>query len=160
MVFSGMAVILFPGLSDYSQMQSSFFSEGLSYRYVDAAHGFSAIYLKNLAVTFLYGAFWSAPAVFLTSFIRNKYLVLCVPFFFKYAIGAVCLKIQSEAVSSGQMSSEKILHLIGVIYPDSLILVGQSMVDAKEILSFFGLTLLAFLILYLLLQMRRLDAGE
>ena len=99
------------------------------------------------------------PAVLLTAVVRNKYIVLCVPFFLKYAFGQLCQKMQAQAVSDIQHTDMKLLEFTGVIHPDSLAHLSQS-ANKVAVIAYSGVLLIAAFALYMLLQTRRLDSGE
>lgn len=69
---------------------------------------------------FLYGAVCAAPAIMFTGFIRNKYLVLCIPFFIKYAVSQTCIKLQSQAVSDYNNVDTEMLKISSIFNPDAL----------------------------------------
>ncbi len=73
---------LFPDISEYEQGLIDSYHETLSYQYPDITQNlYATIISKQLIYMFFYGMVSVAPAIMLTSIIRNKYLVLCIPFF-------------------------------------------------------------------------------
>lgn len=159
LIFIGLVLLLFPHLSEYRPQQTEMFYENLRYVYPEISRGVLLPVVKTLGSVFIYGAFWAMPAVLLTAVVRNKYIVLCVPFFLKYALGQLCQKLQAQAVSDIQHTDMKLLEFTGVIHPDSLAHLSQ-LGDKKSVLIYSGLLVIAAFVLYMLLQTRRLDSGE
>ena len=159
LIFIGLVLLLFPHLSEYSSQQTEMFYENLRYVFPEISNGILLPAVKTLCSVFVYGAFWAMPAMLLTAVVRNKYIVMCVPFFLKYALGQLCQKLQAQAVSDIQHTDMKLLELTGVIHPDSLAHLPQS-AQKCSVLVFSGVLVISAFALYLFLQMRRLDSGE
>ena len=159
LIFIALVLLLFPHLSEYRPQQTEMFYENLRYVYPEISRGMLLPVVKTLGSVFVYGAFWAMPAVLLTAIVRNKYIVLCVPFFLKYALGQLCQKLQAQAVSDIQHTDMKLLEFTGVIHPDSLAHLSQ-LGDKKSVLIYSGLLVIAAFALYMFLQTRRLDSGE
>ena len=102
---------------------------------------------------FLYGFISTAPAVMLTSFVRNKYLVMCIPFFFKYAITQTCIKLSSDTEQSVNM--QKITNIIA---PDSVVNAFYYPEKYAILIYNLFLVILAFT-LYTVIYNRRFDSG-
>ena len=69
-IFSGTVTLLFPNVSEMTDYFPSAVLE-----------------------MWLYGTFWSIPSMLCTSILRNKYLVMCIPFFVKYGLTQIYQKI-------------------------------------------------------------------
>ncbi|MGN0670890.1 MAG: hypothetical protein ACI4JZ_10110, partial [Oscillospiraceae bacterium] len=65
-IFAAAAFALFPSVSE---MKSAEMLQDVNFNLFELTLG-----------VWLFGAFWSIPAMFLTSVLRNKYLILCIPF--------------------------------------------------------------------------------
>lgn len=109
---------------------------------------------------FLYGAVCAAPAIMFTGFIRNKYLVLCIPFFIKYAVSQTCIKLQSQAVSDYNNVDTEMLKISSIFNPDALSYLSDFGNDKKLVLIYNGVLLFSAAVIYLITQSRRLDSGE
>lgn len=146
---------LFPDISEYEQ--------GLidSYQYPDITQNlYATIISKQLIYMFFYGMVSVAPAIMLTSIIRNKYLVLCIPFFLKYVLNQSCVKIQSQALSNYETVDMSLLKFVSVINPDALSYLSEYGSDKKLVLIYSGFIILFSFVFYLTMCIRRNDCGE
>lgn len=159
-VFSVLAFILFPSLSDYNIYLKDSYLEMTSYSFPEIQSGLALPIFKTLGSVFLYGAVSAVPAIMLTAVIRNKYLVMCIPFFLKYAIGQTCLKLQSRAVADYEHIDAQLLRLSGIIDPDSLIYLPKMGSNKKAVLIYNGVIVIIALAIYLIIQSGRTDSGE
>ena len=137
-VFGGMVYILFPGSSEYA---------GLFEQTVGAAD-----LLKLLLGVFFYGMFWSSPAMFGTSVIRNKYIVMCIPFFIKYAAAQTITLMSQNLYKDPENINEELRTFLYIIRPEALMYVPEHTANRAGILIFYGAMAAVMLIGYLLLQ--------
>lgn len=152
---------LFPNISEYEASLITMYEESLSFQYPDIVqNGYVIIILKKLGDMFLYGAVCAAPIIMLTSIIRNKYLVMCIPFFLKYAINQTCIKLQSQAFENIENTDTKLLKISSIINPDALSYLSDYGEDQKLILIYSGVIIIAAAAFYLIIYARRLDSGE
>ncbi len=151
---------LFPNTSEYSEdfqriineYIKSYYSDNINLNYIDI------LTLKCFEV-FIYGTLAAVPAILLTSITRNKYLILCIPFFLKYAVSQTCMKLYAKANSDFESTNERLLKVIDILSPDSLLQVFESQ-DKTYILFYnFILVIIAYAI-YMLVYNRRFDCGE
>lgn len=161
--FAVFAVIInftFPNIDQYSPELQEHLKESLFYSFPKLAkHGYGALICVKFLEIFIYGAVAAAPAVMLTSFIRNKYLVMCIPFFFKYAVTQTCFKLISEAWSDLENPNVKLSKFAYIIAPDSV--VSLFSYNEKNYILIYNLLLVtAAFIFYIIIQKRRLDCGE
>lgn len=154
-LFSLIAYLLFPSLNDYSLNEREFFLSMMSDSFPELKDGIVLPLLRLFGSMFLYGTLWAVPAITLTSLIRNKYLVLCIPFFLKYAVGQTCFKIQSQSFSDVQL-----MRLIRIVYPNGLAYLPQSGEIKIDILIYNGILVILAFSAYLIIQARRTDSGE
>lgn len=159
-IFSLIAVIVFPSISDYNIYQQNIYFEMMSYSFPELKNGLALPILKILSSIFIYGAVSAVPAITLTAVIRNKYLVMCIPFFLKYAIGQTSVKIQSQAVADYEHIDNRMLRWSGVMNPDSLAYLPQIGEQKKSVLIYNGVMVMAAFAIYLIIQSRRTDSGE
>lgn len=159
-MFSMLAFLLFPGLDDYSPAQREMFLETLSYAFPEIAEGIALPLLKTIGAVFLYGMTAAVPAITLTAIIRNKYLVLCIPFFLKYAVVQSCIKMQSQAISDWEHPDEALMRFVGIVNPDNLVFLSQTGDNKTAVLLYNGGLVLLGLIVYIFIQTRRTDSGE
>ena len=141
---------LFPNINEYSAELKKTYEEFLVYSYPDITqNGYGFIILQKLGEMFLYGAV-----------IRNKYRVLCIPFFIKYAVSQTCIKLQSQAVSDYNNVDTEMLKISSIFNPDALSYLSDFGNDKKLVLIYNGVLLFSAAVIYLITQSRRLDSGE
>lgn len=144
-IFSGAAAVLFPSVSQMT--------------------GYSAELIKNVTddypnmvlEMFLFGAFQSVPAMFLTSVLRNKYLIMCIPFFAKYALAQSVQKMSQNAVADFENIDEAMLKLANTINPDGLLWITSLPSLGAALL--FGITAAVFFGAFLIITRKRGDCG-
>lgn len=107
---------------------------------------------------FLFGAFWSVPAMFLTSILNNKYLIMCIPFFVKYGLSQLCDKLLSDISSNFEAPDLKLAEFLTITNPQAL-LFSLNNPDYWKTVLFYGVVFAAFLTAYLLINRRRGDRG-
>lgn len=152
---------LFPNINEYGAELKRTYDEMLFYIYpnvTQSGYGFSII--KKMGEMFLYGAVCAAPAIMFTSFIRNKYLVLCIPFFIKYSIDQTCIRLQSQASADYTKVDMKMLKISSIADPDALSYLSEFGSDKALVLNLNGALLFTAAAIYLMIQSRRLDSGE
>lgn len=147
--------ICFPGVQEYSaDLREMLISDILVRHPIYAEKGMLGVVVEKMSYVFLYGTLYTVPATLLTSVIRNKYIVLCTPFFLKYSLSTLAIKLSEKIVSTGQMQIYSMCH------PDALLsLYGEWEIKRYAIYYAVGLILISALI-YLMLSRRRVDSGE
>lgn len=163
-IFSALAYAFFPNISEFSPSDKEMFLEMTEFIYPEIRKGIVVPVLSILMHIFMYGALCAVPAIALTAVIRNKYLVLCIPFFIKYAVGQTMIKIMNEASSDYENINQKLIDLSVYLHPDALTYAYQyrsldNGYDIKIYLYSATLFVLAFGF-YLFAQSRRYDSGE
>lgn len=161
-IYSALVFQLFPDIGEYSSELKEMYRESMS-SYMNFSTGYLDATLIKMLGVFLYGLTISAVVIMLTSLIRNKYLVLCIPFFIKYAIGQTCQKLSSqinEKALAGEKSNQWLSNIISVIYPDALPQFNEYGSLKKYVLLYSAAIVVACLVLYLFFTMRRVDSGE
>lgn len=162
----GIAIyFMFPSLGEYSSgMQTEFVemlklqNEGLSNAYSKV--GMPVLVIAQLIEMFLYGAFSAILAFLLASIIRNKYLVLCIPFFLKYMLNQTVTKLYSQIFDNIENPKEILGDIATIINPDAMnSIFNQNEYIFRIILLnaiLFGLAFLS----YNIVMNRRLDCGD
>lgn len=143
-IFAVIAFPLFPSVSEMSSF-AAIMLEGTKFN-------FPALLLG----IWCYGAFWSIPAMLLTSVLRNKYLIMCIPFFIKYGLTQTYQKISQNIFASG-IPDKKTLKFVNAINPDGIIWINE-FTRLYVIIMFGSLALILFAI-YLIISMKRSDCG-
>lgn len=159
-VFAVIVNFTFPSISQYSSELQEQMNTNLLYSYPWLTqHKYGLLILIKFLEIFIYGVLSAVPAVTLTSFIKNKYLVICIPFFFKYAITQTCVKLSSKAWNDFENPNEKLVKAINIIAPDSIVNLFLY-TEKKYILIYNMLFIITAFIIYSIIQKRRLDCGE
>ena len=141
LIFSAVVMITFPDISQFNETTS------------ENIKMWSQSYPVLLFRVWCFGAFWGMPAMLLSSVIRNKYIVMCLPFFLKYGLGQAYLTAISTAINGD--IDENILKIVSFFSPDGLL--GSSPWYEKAAL-FGGLAIL-FFAAYMIITAKRGDSG-
>ncbi len=116
--------------------------------------------LRKTGEMFLYGVVWAAPVMMLTSLIRNKYLVMCIPFFLKYVQNQTCAKINSAVIENPEKINPKLQEISSIVNPDALANLSSYGSDIGKILLYSASVVVVSFAVYIFLQNRRADSGE
>lgn len=153
--------ILFPFIDSYSPELQLEYIEMLASNNIHISNGKYYIeVLKRIGEMFLYGMLWTAPAMALMGVIRNKYLVMCTPFFLKYALNQTCEKVRWSAIENSDAVNSDFLHVNNIINPDALADLSSYGNDIWKVLLFNAVFLMFLFIVYLIMLYRRTDCGE
>lgn len=144
-VFSGLIFILFPGKSEFAQFFDGQGDEDVL--------GF----LKILLGVWLYGMFWSMPAMFCTSFLKNKYLIICIPFFIKYGVAQTSQMLMQHILNDPEKVNTPLASFVNIISPESLMFFEYY--PGAGVFIFYGGLSALLLAGYLLLQRTWRDQG-
>lgn len=159
-LFTVLVYVLFPNINEYSPELQAMLSEELSYVYPEALkHDHAYLLAMQLFEIFLYGALSAVPSVMLTCLMRNKYLVMCIPFFLKYAVTQTSTKLSARAFTDWQNPDIKLSEFASIISPDA-ILNSYSSPLMQQIFLYNGILVVAAFIFYMTVYGRRLDCGE
>ncbi|MBO5383450.1 MAG: hypothetical protein J6A30_04030 [Ruminococcus sp.] len=160
-LFMWIAYLLFPDISEYESGMQELYREMLMYRFPDLTEsGFTIIVVQKLASMFMYGAVCCAPVIMLTIIIRNKYLVMCIPFFIKYALNQTCIKLQTQATADYNNMDMELLQNVGIVNPDALARLSEYGANKKSVLIYRGIIIAISFVVYLIVSLRKVDSGE
>lgn len=152
--------VMFPGTDLYSGELHSLICEEMSGMFpLPFALGEKGTIFLKLGEVFLYGLISVLPATFLSSLTRNKYLVLCIPFFIQYGITQICTKMRFAALGDAEQIQEWLVRLVNVVQPDSIADLAQYASDVKFIALYHLLWMLVLYAGYMLIVRRRVDYG-
>lgn len=160
-LFTIASYMLFPDISGYETDMRNMYMETLTNQQSITLERVTArLIAQKSASMFMYGAVCSVPAMLLTAIVRNKYLVLCIPFFIKYAVNQTLIKLQTQAAADYENMDVELLRAAGIVNPDALSRLNQYGNDKKYVLIYsFIITIIAFII-YLIAALRKEDSGE
>ncbi len=127
-----------------------------------APDGVPAAVLKNLLAAFIYGAFSTLPAFFLSSFCKNPYIITCLPFMLIYIWNTTINKLMSKAFESGDY---EIYDKLSPFMPDSprqipYITFSEITSAQTKMLIFNGAYLLVLLAGFIVIMDLRTDKGN
>ena len=159
-IFTVSIYAVFPNINDYSKELQTILKEEISYIYPKSA-GQSYIFILGIksAEMFIYGAISSVPSIMLTCLIKNKYLVMCIPFFIKYTVTQTSTRLSSQALSNIENPNIRLLKFSAVISPDSILNVFNSP-NMRLIFIYNGTLVLTAFLFYIIVCGRRFDCGE
>lgn len=143
-IFAAIAFPLFPSVSEMSDF-AALMLEGTTFN-------FPALLLGM----WCFGAFWSIPAMLLTSVLRNKYLIMCIPFFIKYGLTQTYQKI-SQNIFAGEIPGAKTLKIINAVNPDGIIRIDEY--NRISVIILFSVSALIMFAGYLIISIKRSDCG-
>lgn len=114
-------------------------------------------FLKNVVGVFLYGAISAIPAFLMASFVKNRYLITCIPFMLVYLYSTCLTKLSYD----GMAKNKQVLITIAYsLKPETVSRLSQMEETVRNALIINGLfTLIAF-ILFVFIMNRRWDLGE
>jgi len=159
MVFCGMVFILFPGIGEFPAETREFYIQYLSDVYPSTADlGIGSALVIKFAEIFVYGAIAAIPSILLTALSKNKYVVLCIPFFIKYALTQTSIKLIAQAYSNGEGVGGKLTDISNVINLDYVLQIYE--MKGYKLIAVYIIVAISTLALYLFIQLRRFDSGE
>lgn len=140
-LFGILAAIMFPPLSAFPPESAEFFTEitfqkGSAMYSIYQTGGFSLCAAAQLAQTFFYGMVCSAAAMLFSTISENKYVIICTPFFLKYALVQFSETLGIKAIKDPLGVNEKLLRFSNIINPNS----------AKSFLNYTEGSLITFII--------------
>lgn len=136
LLYGVIVAIMFPLPGVYDQSDIQMFLEYKGYSSIIQA------VLSYLGIVFLYGGFWCTLSLCLCSFIHNKYVVVGIPFMFKYVWDELCYKYSSD-------------------YGPDRFVNNYGYETEEYIIYYIYLTLFAALVIvFYLLNVRKVDLGE
>ena len=159
-LFTVLSYIVFPNFNEYSSEMQDMYKDTLKYLYPKSPeYGMMYILILKYAEMFIFGFFSVVPAITLTAVSKNKYVVLCIPFFLKYSITQSCLKLSAKAYVDQENIDEKLIKLVCIISPDSILELFESEYQKWIIVYNISIVVVLFFV-YMIIQNRRFDFGE
>ena len=151
-IFGVIVRIIFPPLSQYELS-----ADDLSFVLVNNKNERIGV-LRYMLSAFLYGAISTMPALFISSFCKNPYLITCVPFMVTYMWQITVQKLIANSMMKEDFDRASILENF---YPNSIMNLSYytAFADTKYILFFnFGIILFSVIGFIVIMNMR-LDKG-
>lgn len=143
-IFAVFVMILFPNMNEINGFTADLMP--------DTSQNLLLLILKVL----LFGAFWSFPAMFLTSVLRNKYLIMCIPFFLKYGLNQLYQKISESVFLSSEINQNSI-KFANAINPDGILWANDK--TRLGISLVFGISAVLMFAAFVVIEQKRGDCG-
>lgn len=158
--------LLFPSIYSYSpELLTQFLSlrlMGYPNLLVEAAKqgNIYILVIIDLVIAFFMNGICVLPAVTLSAFVRNRYIILCTPFFLSYSWTQINSRLTAFAYSDRNKINESLAHAMTLTHPQAIRYILFSNSDALFILIVhFGWALLLSFCYFIVIN-RRLDSGE
>lgn len=143
-IFAALVMGLFPDIGEMSEFAADVLLETT----------FDLPY--QILKMFLFGAFWSIPAMLLTSVLNNKYLIMCIPFFLKYGLKQFHQKISQDAFSAVN-TDKNAIALANAINPDGILWVYNETRLVTWLV--FGISAALMFAAFIIINRKRVDCG-
>ncbi len=157
---------LFPSIDDYSGQSVEIFIEmqisGKPAWYADAflQRQFCLPVITQLCQVFLYSGCASLLALVFASFVKNSYIVLCMPFFLTYGWTQINTRLSMMAYANYENINQSLGRFASLTNPTALCVFMSYTTDLPWVLGIhFGFALL-LCVAYYLITNRRVDCGE
>ena len=144
----------FPHINDYPP---ELIQGSLSYCSLYKSMGINAVYTVKLLLYFIYGMTLTLPALVLVSFLKNKYLIVCIPFFLKYALNNISNALISKFILTENQFYEQASYIIN---PEAITTLVTDSANAVYIIAVNLIFMLVSIILTAVIMLKEVDKGE
>lgn len=166
-VLFGIAVwLLFPSIGDYSEQAAASYLEmqtwGRPAWYGDAMmqQRFVLPIVMHLGEMFLYSGCSSLLALVFAAFVKNPYVVLCMPFFLTYGWTQINTRLSTMAYADFENINQSLGRFASLTSPRALLSLMGYGTDLSVVLGIhLGFALLLCAAFYIMMN-RRVDCGE
>lgn len=149
LIYGCIVFVLFPNINKYTVT-----AEDMLFFF---PNGMTIFIVKTLVHSFLYGCMSVMPAFFISSFCRNPYIILCVPFMATYIWTTALNKIASNGTMSGNF---EVAANLQPFYPNSISnLLDLSGGQFCMTLAFNLIFVVVLFISYIVIMEKRFDMG-
>ncbi len=160
-LFAVSVYTLFPNISEYPSELKESAEWWISGTYpLFEKYGYPYMIALDFLEMFLYGALSAIPALVMTAFMKNKYLVLCIPFFLKYSAMQLHTGLLRNTYQDIENINEKYLDILSVTEPDAIGNIFSYGETMWRNMLFHAVLLIAAYMLYMTVMNRRVDFGE
>lgn len=111
-VFAAVVYPIFPTVEDCAELSRSFFIEENFSIWAELWHFFSG--------AFIYGTVSVLPAFFMSSFVKNHYIITCVPFMLAYIQKVALNKISQAHMTDSPTEGLSIFEKCSAFYPENI----------------------------------------
>lgn len=140
-IFLSITMLLFPDVSEMEPLAA------------EIVQGRVPEIYQLILEMWLFTIFWSIPSMFLTSVLRNKYLIMCIPFFLKYALTQLSNKLLTAPWTEGY--DQNLIIIQKYIDPDGLLIITST--KYYDLFIMYGILFAASLAAYIIIQRKRGD---
>ena len=151
-VFAAIVYPIFPTVDDCKEMSTSFFIEENFSIATELWHFFSG--------AFIYGAVSVLPAFFMSSFVKNHYIITCVPFMLAYIQKVALNKISQAHMTDAPAEGLSIFEKCSAFYPENITQWYSESSYVPLMLKYNGICIAAALIGFIVIMNLRRDKGE
>ncbi len=164
--FGVVCAAIFPAMNEYSATDIASFEQ--MFRIVQADFtiswydkiGLAAPVFILIFQMFLYGGLFALPALVICAFVKNKYIVICLPFFISYFWTQLNQRLQSLAYADFENINEKLGKIMSISNPHAMLYISTYSSNTKwVVLINFGLAAI-FGMIFVVAILRRVDCGE
>lgn len=114
-------------------------------------------FLKLSFGMLLYGAISVLPAFFLSAFIKNKYIICCLPFIIMHFYYTMLSRIQDKFISTNNWNA---VMKMSFLYPNSIREIFETSNNRLLVLCFYVCLAVISFIGFTIIMNRRFDYGE
>jgi hypothetical protein len=149
LLFSLVVTIAFPSIADYelSKEVADFYSE---------SNTIIHILLSTIGI-FLYGCFSTVPAFVLASFVKNRYIITCVPFMITYLYSSSLTKLIYDGIET---QNQRWVDIGTTLKPEAVSRLYLQDTMSRNSLLIYAAFAVACFFLFVLIMNRRCDFGE
>ena len=117
-------------------------------------------FLGFIPGVFMYGAISVLPAFFLSGFVKNHYLITCIPFMLTYFLRVSLNKLGQSGILDKMENVPFLLKNYSAFYPDNMILWNSGYDFVPTMLIYNGICILVTLLSFIIFMELRTDKGE
>lgn len=160
-LFALFVYMLFPNISEYAPELRESTEWWISGAFpLFSRFGYLYLIALDCLEMFMYGALSAVPALIMTAFMKNKYLVLCIPFFLKYAATQLHTGLLRDVYYNIENINEGLLDILSITELDAI---GDIFSYGEQMwrnMLFYAVLLIMGFALYSIVMSRRVDFGE
>ena len=158
MIFSVCIALAFPDISEYDISVRELYANNLSDTYkLFNKFGYPYLITLRFIEMFFYGAFSAVPACFMMCLLKNKYLVISIPFFLKYMLLQHISHLRETAYEDIENINEKLISFLKIIDPDLISRAFSGESETWKNILFYSILILIAFIIYSIIMNRRWD---
>ncbi len=157
-LFTGAVYLAFPHISEYSAESAELiisFEQNSIMETLYRLGGEGITVAAYLLEIFFYGMVCSAVPMAISVFTANKYLIICTPFFIKYAVDCLSGLFYSWAGSDPDNYKEVLAEIGGIIDPESVVTIFSNNYSMIPILLLNTAVIAAMSIFYCIYNQRK-----